>query len=136
MRIYNVFYILLLDQDITRKEQADENAIILKTGNSKEYKVETIWDSAVYTKKSELNYLLGIYYLVFWKNYLKKKNICKPYLIVQHFKKLINLFYKDYLNKPTAISKIIDTVLPIAKPIIKFSTKKKQSQLTNSTNNK
>ena len=29
-----------------------------------EYEVETIWNSAVYTKKSELSYLLGLYYLV------------------------------------------------------------------------
>ena len=32
--------------------------------NSKEYKVETIRDSAVYARESESGHLLGFYYLV------------------------------------------------------------------------
>ena len=37
-----------LEQDITRKERVDENVTKLEfdTGNSKEYKVEAIWNSA------------------------------------------------------------------------------------------
>ena len=43
-RIHDVFYMLLLEQDITRKGQANENITRLKfeAGNSKEYEVEAI----------------------------------------------------------------------------------------------
>ena len=34
----------------------------LDTGNSKKYKVEAIWDSAIYAKESE-SHLPGLYYL-------------------------------------------------------------------------
>lgn len=39
----------------------------LDTSNnkSKEYKMEAIYDSAVYAKKSESGYLLEFYYLIF-----------------------------------------------------------------------
>ncbi len=53
-KIYNVFYISLMEQDITRKEQVDN--ILLKSKknlefearNNKEYKVKAIIDSVVY----------------------------------------------------------------------------------------
>ena len=65
-RIHNVFHVSLLEQDTTRKERVDKNLTELKfdTGNSEEYKVEAIWQSAVYAMKSELGHLLGLYYLV------------------------------------------------------------------------
>ena len=42
-------------------------------GNNKEYEVEIIIDSAVYTKKVERQ-LPGLYYLVSWKDYPKKES--------------------------------------------------------------
>ena len=58
---------LLLEQNTTKKKQMDEN-IATKLGagdnKSREYKVEAICDSAVYTKKSKSGYLLEFYYLV------------------------------------------------------------------------
>ena len=65
-RIHDVFYMSLLKQDTTKKGRVDENAIELDVGNnnSGEYKVEAIWDSAVYAKKSESGHLPGLYYLV------------------------------------------------------------------------
>lgn len=45
-----------------------------ETGNDKKYKVEAIQHNKVYTKKVD-KYLLGLYYLVAWKNYPKKENI-------------------------------------------------------------
>ena len=36
-----------------------------KANNNEKYKVEAIWDSAVYAKKLEINYLLRLYYLLF-----------------------------------------------------------------------
>ena len=49
-RIYDVFHVLLLEQDTIRKGRMDENATELDAGNnnSGEYKVEAIQDSAVY----------------------------------------------------------------------------------------
>lgn len=70
---------LLLKQNSTRKNQVDENATKLDIGNNKsrEYKIKAIWDSIVYAKKSELDNILRLYYLVLWENYLKKENIWK-----------------------------------------------------------
>ena len=48
---------------------------MFETGNNKKYKVDNIWDSAVYAKKLAIKQLLGLYYLVLSKSYLKKKNI-------------------------------------------------------------
>lgn len=42
----------------------DKNITELEAGDSNKYKVEAIWDGAVYTKKSKSGYLLGLYYLV------------------------------------------------------------------------
>ena len=66
---------LLLEQDTTRKGRVDKDATKLDAGNNKseEYKIEAICDSAVYIRESA-NHLPGLYYLVFWKNYLEEKN--------------------------------------------------------------
>ena len=42
-------------------------------GNNKEYKVEAIINNTVYAKDAKRQ-LPGLYYLVFWKGYLKKKS--------------------------------------------------------------
>ena len=57
---------LLLKQDTTRKGQMSKNVLELDAGNkdSEEYKVEAIWDSAVYTNELESGHLPGFYYLV------------------------------------------------------------------------
>lgn len=41
-----------------------------EVGNDKKYEVETIRDSTVYSKEVD-GYLLELYYLVIWKDYLK-----------------------------------------------------------------
>ena len=43
--------------------------------------------------------------------------------MVQHLRKLISLFYKDYRDKPTATSEAIDTARPIARLIINPAAK-------------
>lgn len=59
-----------------RKEQVDKNIkeIDFNVGNNKgkKYKIEAIWDNAIYTWES-MNYLSRLYYLDSWKNYLKKR---------------------------------------------------------------
>ena len=43
----------------------ENNAAELAAGDeSGEYKMEAIWDSAVYARESESDHLLGLYYLV------------------------------------------------------------------------
>ena len=130
------------EKDTTRKGRVDENAMKLDTGdNNGEYKVEAIWDSTVYARKSESAYLPGFYYLVSWKRYLEEENTWEPASAAQHLRKLISLFYKDYLDKPTATSPTINTTPPMARPIVRptikpiESSKQKQRQSVNSTNN-
>ena len=74
-RIHDVFHVSLLEQDTTKKKQVD-GIPELDSGNmdSKEYKLEAIWDSAVYANELESSYLSGFYYLVAWKNYPKDEN--------------------------------------------------------------
>ena len=75
-KMHNIFYMSLLEQDITKKEQIDKRVteLELKAGNNKEYKVEAIWNNTVYTSKLESGHLPGLYYLVAWKGYPKEKN--------------------------------------------------------------
>ena len=42
--------------------------------NSGKYKVKAIDDSTVYARKSKSDYLPGLYYLIFLKDYLKEEN--------------------------------------------------------------
>ncbi len=66
-RIYDIFHVSLLEQDITRKEQVDKITSRLEfesNGDGKEYKVKAIWDSKVYTKELDSDHLPGFYYLV------------------------------------------------------------------------
>ena len=125
-RIHDVFYVLLLEQDTTRKRRVDENnAAKLDVGDNEgdEYKVEAICNSAVYAKESETSHLPGLYYLVFWKSYPEEENTLEPPLAVQHLRKLISLFYKNHLNKLTAISKAINIAPLIARPTIRPTVK-------------
>ena len=75
-RIHDVFHVSLLEQDTTKKGRVDKNATELDAGNndSREYKVEAIWNSAVYTRKSESGHLPGLYYLGSWKKYPEEEN--------------------------------------------------------------
>lgn len=65
-RIYDVFYISLLEQDITKREQMDKTRSWMEFENnsgSEEYKFEAIYDNAIYINKLE-SYLSGFYYLI------------------------------------------------------------------------
>ena len=101
--------------------------------------MEAIWDSAVYANKLELGHLPGLYYLVAWKGYLKEKNTWEPLLAIQHLKKLISFFHKDYPEKPTATFLPINSALLIARPTVKptakVTTKQKQGRPVNNTSN-
>ena len=74
-KIYNVFYVSMLKQNITRKGRINEFAEVpeFEPGNNKEYKMKAIQDSAVYAKKKD-RHLLGLYYLISWKRYMEEEN--------------------------------------------------------------
>ena len=120
-RMYNVFHVSLLEQGITRKKQVNKQVTELEfeAGNSKEYKVEAIWDSAIYDNESESGQLPGLYYLIMWKRYPKEENTWELSFGVQQLKKLINSFHKDYPEKPTATFLPINFVLPMDRPTIR-----------------
>lgn len=66
-KIYIVFYVSLQKQNMRKNWQVDENENGMKLNadnNNKKYKVKTIWDSAIYTKKLAKDYLSEFYYLV------------------------------------------------------------------------
>ena len=105
----------LLKLDTTRKRRVDNNATKLDAGDDDggEYKVEAIFDSAVYAKKSELSYP-------------EEENTWKPDSAVQHFRKLISSFHKNHPDKPIATSEAIDTAPPMARPTIRPTAPKQK----------
>ena len=131
--MHNVFQVSLLDQDTTKKEHVDKWVIELelKAGNSKQYKIEAISDSVVYTSELESDQLRGLYYLVAWKSYLKEENIWEPLSAAQHLKKLISCFYKEHPEKPTTTFSPIDSAPLIARPTVRPTPlKRKEGWLT------
>ena len=71
-RIHDVFHVSLLEQDTTRKGW-EISVPEFEPGDDKEYEVEAIRDSAVYTRKAD-GHLPGLYYLVAWKGYPEEKS--------------------------------------------------------------
>ncbi len=65
----------LLKYDIIKKVRVDKITTQqeFESSNDKDYKIKRIWNSTVYTRKSE-NHLVGFYYYILWKRYLKEEN--------------------------------------------------------------
>ena len=61
--IYNIFHILLLKKNTTKKEWIEKVLKLDANNNSKKYKVEAIKDNAVYIKESK-NYFPNFYYII------------------------------------------------------------------------
>ena len=66
----------LLEQNSTRKDRIDKivKELDFEASNCKKYRVEAIWDSAIYANKLEIGHLQGVHYLIAWKSYLEKEN--------------------------------------------------------------
>ena len=114
----------------------DEKVMELEFGNTEEYKVETIWDSAVYANETK-GHLPGLYYLVAWKRYCKQENTEKLLSAIQHLKKLTSFFHKKHLKESTTTFPPIDFAPPMTRLIIKPirpTTKRKQSWPANIAN--
>ena len=120
-RMHNIFHVSLLEQDTIRKQRVDKwlAELELEAGDSKEYKIEAIWDSAVYASKSESGQLPGLYYLVVWKGYPEEENTWEPLSIVQYLKKLISCFYKEHPEKSTTTSLPINFAPLMTRPTVK-----------------
>ena len=120
-RIHDVFRVSLLEQDTTEKGRVDEKTAeqleFEAGGNNEEYKVEGICDSTVYVKESEAGQLPGLYYLISWKGYLEDEITWKPASTMQHLRKLVSIFLKDYNDKLIATSPTINLAPPMAKRI-------------------
>ena len=130
-RIYDIFYVSLLEQDTTKKGR-EFSVPEFKPSNDKEYKMEAIRDSAVYSKEID-RHLLELYNLVAWKGYQEEENTWKPSLAVIYLRKIINIFHRDYLEKPTVTSAFLDSVPPMAKPTIHLSPKQMWRQVIRRT---
>ena len=65
----------LLEHDISKKGRVDKKITELEfeAGDSNEYKVEAIWNSAVFANKAK-SHLPGLYYLVAYQKFLKEEN--------------------------------------------------------------
>lgn len=72
----------------------------------------------VFTKELEFGQLLKLYYLMLQKKYLEEKNICKTFFAIQYLRKMLNIFYKKYPDKPIATFLFINTTLLMIKAII------------------
>ena len=62
-KIHNVFHLSLLEQDIIKKGQVNKMQLEFEAGDKKEYKIDGIWNSAVYAKEWA-GQLPKLYYLV------------------------------------------------------------------------
>ena len=128
-RIHDVFYVLLLEQDTTRKRRVDDDNVELDAGDENgEYEVEAIRNSEIYARESESGHLPGLYYLVSWKGYPEERNTWEPASVVQHLGKLISSFHKDHPDKPTTTSPAIDTAPPMARPTAKLAEPPKRKR--------
>lgn len=69
--MHDVFYILPLEQNITKKEHIDKTISQIEFDEDNDngiYKVEVIKNSRIYAKESLKSHLPGLYYLISWKN--------------------------------------------------------------------
>ena len=73
-RIHNIFYVILLEQNFTKKGRINKFPISeFEVSDNKEYEVKAIRDNVVYAKEAD-GYLPKLYYLVAYKGYLEEEN--------------------------------------------------------------
>ena len=84
-RIYNVFYISLLELDPTKKEQMNDTQLEFEfeASDNKEDMVDSIGDIAIHVRELA-GQLPGLYYLVLWKSYPEEKNTWELILVIQY----------------------------------------------------
>ena len=122
-KIHNVFHMSLLKQNTTKKRQVDNKALPepeneFEARDDKEDEIKTIIKSAVYGPQANNNEMPGLYYLVLWKGYPEEINTWEPSSAVIHFRKLISTFHKEYSEKSTTTSPLLDSASLMAKPTV------------------
>lgn len=116
-----IFHISLLNKNNKKKERVNKVLDIepeLNTGKNKKYKIEAIKNNAIYANVVIESQLPELYYCISWKKYREDENTWEPTSILIHFRKMINTFHENHLEKPTATFLLFNPVLLIAKPII------------------
>ena len=93
-------------------------------GEGKEYKVYGICDSAIYAKESESGQLLGLYYLISWKDVPEEEDNWEPALAIQYLRKLVSTVYTKNSDKPTATSTPVNIAPLTARPTVKPGARK------------
>ncbi len=68
-KIYDIFYVSLLEQNTTREKRVDNKALLepekeFEARGDKKYEVKAIIDSTVYDQQVNSNQMPGFYYLV------------------------------------------------------------------------
>ncbi len=123
-KIHDVFYLLPLEQDTTRKRRVDkaklepEKDVEFEAGGNKEYEIKAIIDSMVYGQQANSNQMPDLYYLILWKRYPEEENTWEHLSAVIHLWKLINTFHKEHPEKPTVTSLLLDSTPPMARSTI------------------
>ena len=86
-RIHPVFYVLLLEKDVTKKEVVDQkiaNQLEFKEGKQLEQEVDSIIDSMVFAEEAIDNRPPGLYYLIYWKSETHVEDTWEPVEEVFH----------------------------------------------------
>lgn len=76
LKIYDVLYMSLLEQDITRKKRVDDTLVVpkreFKAGDNKKYEIKVIVNSTVYYQQAN-NQISDLFILFYGKIIEKKK---------------------------------------------------------------
>lgn len=122
-----------MEKDTIKKKQVNkllELELELNIEDNKEYKVEAIVDNTIYAKVAR-DYLLELYYLISWKDYLEDESTWEPISTIIYLWKMINIFHKNYLKKPIVTSPFPDSILLIAKLTVKSVKQKHDRSIKN-----
>ncbi len=80
-RIYFVFYIFLLEKDVTRRKTIDQkiaDQFEFEKREQQEQKVYSIVDGMVFAKKTIDGRSFGLYYLIYWKRETYAEDTLEP----------------------------------------------------------
>ena len=86
-----------MEEDITRKKpvhQKTSQPEFEDNNIGEEYEIEVISNRAVYAKELESDQLPSLYYLIFWKDFLKEEKSWELASAIQCLRRLVNSFHK------------------------------------------
>ena len=129
-RIHDFFHVWLLEQNTTNKGQVNDTQLDfeIEIGNNNKYKVDGIWNNAIYARELAIEQLPRLYYLVLLKGYSEDGNTWGPASAIQHFRKLVITYHNDNSKKLIATSAFVDIASPMTRPIAHILIKQKWGQ--------